>query len=778
MSHNGLTEPQIDQLAKTISAKRQQVVKTIELLDDGNTVPFIARYRKEITGGLDDGQLRLLDERLTYGRELNERRETILKAIDEQGKLSASLKQSLMEADSKTRLEDLYLPYKKKRRTKAQMAREAGLEPLLAQLIKQPTESPESLAEAYINPQKSVNTVAEALDGARQIAMENLSEEADLVQLLRDWMQQTAVIISTAQKAAEQDAKAATFKDYFDFQEAIKTIPSHRMLALLRGQKAGFLHLSIDHPSVLDEAQAVHPALGRVIDYTGWPAKESDWLMRTIEMAWKVKLHLKLSLQLTSELRHKADEAAIDIFARNLKDLLLAAPAGNHVTMGLDPAYRTGVKVVVIDTNGQLIDKAVIYPHKPQQQWDQSLATLTNLCQQHQVTLIAIGNGTASRETDQLAAELLSNKNIKAQKLMISEAGASVYSASESAAKEFPDLDVSYRGAISIARRLQDPLAELVKIDPKAIGVGQYQHDVNQSRLNKALQACVEDCVNAVGVDLNTASPNILKYVAGVSDSVAQNIIDFRTRQGGFNNRKELLKVPRLGDKMFEQCAGFLRIRGGNQPLDQSAVHPEAYPLVEQVLEKLQKPIEQVIGQVQILNNIKPNDFANDLFGLTTVRDVLAELQKPGRDPRGEFKTASFNDKVHTMNDLEVAMRLEGVVTNVTAFGAFVDIGVHQDGLVHISELADRFVKDPSDVVKAGDIVKVRVLDVDTARKRIALSAKPEQSPGQAGAQNKPAKKTNKSTTKKSNRGHKRSAAKPQKAFSGAMADAFKKARK
>jgi len=777
MSHNGLTEPQIDQLAKTISAKRQQVVKTIELLDDGNTVPFIARYRKEITGGLDDGQLRLLDERLTYVRELNERRETILKAIDEQGKLSASLKQSLMEADSKTRLEDLYLPYKKKRRTKAQMAREAGLEPLLAQLIKQPTVSPESLAEAYINPQKSVNTVAEALDGARQIAMENLSEEANLVQLLRDWMQQTAVIISTAQKAAEQDAKAATFKDYFDFQEAIKTIPSHRMLALLRGQKAGFLHLSIDHPSILDETQVVHPALARVIDYTGWRAKESDWLMRTIEMAWKVKLHLKLSLQLTSELRHKADDAAIDIFARNLKDLLLAAPAGNHVTMGLDPAFRTGVKVVVIDTNGQLIDKAVIYPHKPQQQWDQSLATLTNLCQQHQVTLIAIGNGTASRETDQLATELLSNKNIKAQKLMISEAGASVYSASESAAKEFPDLDVSYRGAVSIARRLQDPLAELVKIDPKAIGVGQYQHDVNQSRLNKALQACVEDCVNAVGVDLNTASPDILKYVAGVSDSVAQNIIDFRTRQGGFNNRKELLKVPRLGDKMFEQCAGFLRIRGGNQPLDQSAVHPEAYPLVEQVLEKLQKPIEQVIGQVQILNNIKPNDFANDLFGLTTVRDVLAELQKPGRDPRGEFKTASFNDKVHTMNDLEVAMRLEGVVTNVTAFGAFVDIGVHQDGLVHISELADRFVKDPSDVVKAGDIIQVRVLDVDVSRKRIALSAKSEQAPSQVSGQKQPTNKPNKTNKKKPGRRLKKSAAHADNAFSGAMADAFKKAR-
>ena len=778
MSHNGLTEPQINQLAITISAKRQQVERTIELLDDGNTVPFIARYRKEMTGHLDDGQLRLLDQRLTYVRELNERRETILKAIQEQDKLTPALEQSLMAADSKTRLEDLYLPFKKKRRTKAQIARESGLEPLLEKLIEQPGQSPESLAKAFINQDKAVNSVEDALDGARQIAMENLTEEADLVQLLRDWMQQTAVIISKAQKDADKDPKAATFKDYFDFQEAINKIPSHRMLALLRGQKAGFLHLSIDHPSVLEETSEVHPALGRIIDYTGWPAKKSEWLMRTVEMAWKVKLHLKLSLQLTTELRGQADEAAIEIFARNLKDLLLAAPAGNHVTMGLDPAYRTGVKVVVIDNNGQLIDKAVIYPHKPQQQWDQSLATLTKMCQQHQVSLIAIGNGTASRETDQLAAELLTGKDIKAQKLMISEAGASVYSASESAAKEFPDLDVSYRGAVSIARRLQDPLAELVKIDPKAIGVGQYQHDVNQSRLSKALQATVEDCVNAVGVDLNTASPDILKYVAGVSDSVAQNIIDVRTRQGGFNNRKELLKVPRLGDKMFEQCAGFLRIRGGNQPLDQSAVHPEAYPLVEQILIQIEQPIEQVMGQLGVLKNINAQDFANDKFGLATVKDILAELQKPGRDPRGEFKTARFDDKVHTMNDLEPGMHLEGVVTNVTAFGAFVDIGVHQDGLVHISQLADRFVKEPSDVVKAGDIIKVRVLDVDVQRKRIALSAKSEQDRSQVSAKKELAKPVSKSTRKRPAQRNKRSHPQSGNAFSGAMADAFKKARK
>ncbi|KAA3643703.1 MAG: RNA-binding transcriptional accessory protein [Proteobacteria bacterium] len=778
MSHNGLTKSQIEALATAILANKKQVIQTIELLDDGNTVPFIARYRKEQTGGLDDGQLRLLAERLSYVRELNERRESILKAIEEQDKLTPALKQSLLEADSKTRLEDLYLPYKKKRRSKAQMAREAGLEPLLEQLIKQPAVMPESLAEAYINKEKEINSVDDALEGARQIAMENLTEEADLVQFLREWMQQTAIIMAKVQKSAEQDPNAARFKDYFGFHEAIKDIPSHRMLALLRGQKAGFLHLNIDHPGVLDEAQEIHPALGRIIDFTSWPVKDSDWLMRTVEMAWKVKLHLKLSLQLTTELRNQADAAAIEIFGRNLKDLLLTAPAGNHVTMGLDPAYRTGVKVVVIDNNGQLIDKAVIYPHKPQQQWHQSLAVLTKLCLQHQVSLIAIGNGTASRETDQLATELLTNKNIKAQKLMVSEAGASVYSASESAAQEFPDLDVSYRGAVSIARRLQDPLAELVKIDPKAIGVGQYQHDVNQSRLNKALQACVEDCVNAVGVDLNTASPDILKYVAGVSDSVAQNIIDFRTRQGGFKNRQELLKIPRLGEKMFEQCAGFLRIRGGNQPLDQSAVHPEAYPLVENMLKHIEQPIEQVMGQLGLLKNINAQDFANDQFGIETVKDVLAELQKPGRDPRGEFKTARFDDSVHRLEDLKPGMRLEGVVTNVTAFGAFVDIGVHQDGLVHISQLADQFVKDPSDVVKAGDIIQVRVLDVDVPRKRIALSAKSDQAPSKARIKKEPAKPGNKPANKKPVKRNKQPPAKSGNVFSGAMADAFKKARK
>ena len=774
-----LSKQQATQIATEIGAKASQVERTVELLDAGDTVPFIARYRKEATGGLDDTQLRQLADRLDYLRELDARRETIMAAIDEQGKLSAELKQSLLAADSKTRLEDLYLPYKKKRRTKAQIAREAGLEPLLAELVEHPGKSPAVIAKAYLNSEKQVTTVEEALEGARHIALENLTEDADLVQVLRDWMMATAVVIAKVASGSENDPKAARYKDYFEFSELVRTIPSHRMLAILRGRNEGFLQLIIDHPDTLTDSASEHPALGRIIQHTGWNTAQSDWLAQTVLMAWKVKLHLKLNLQLTTHLRSQADEAAIEIFGRNLKDLLLAAPAGGQVTLGLDPGFRTGVKTVVVDGNGKLLDTAVIYPHAPQKQWDQSLATLHKLCQKHQVTLIAIGNGTASRETDQLVIELLrQHKDIKAQKIMVSEAGASVYSASELAAQEFPDLDVSYRGAVSIARRLQDPLAELVKIDPKAIGVGQYQHDVNQTQLNKALQARVEDCVNAVGVDLNTASAPLLKYVAGVSESVAQAIVEFRNEKGSFKNRQQLLKVSRLGDKMFEQCAGFLRIRGGNQPLDQSAVHPESYPLVEQMLEQLQKPIEQVIGQVDVLKNVSPDDFANDQFGLTTVKDVLAELQKPGRDPRGEFQTATFDDKVHTMNDLEPGMRLEGVVTNVTAFGAFVDIGVHQDGLVHISELADQFVKDPSDVVKAGDIIQVRVLDVDVQRKRIALSAKSEQSSSQTIAKKESVKRENKTTNKKPAQRNKRQQPQLGNAFSGAMADAFKKAKK
>lgn len=771
-------------IAADINAQNNQVQSAIELLDGGDTVPFIARYRKEATGGLDDTQLRQLEERLGYLRELDDRRITIIKAIEEQGKLTDALKQSILSADTKTRLEDLYLPYKKKRQTKAQKARLAGLEPLLQQLIEQPTADTNALAAAFVHSKGDdeslhVKDATAALDGARQIALEDLAEDADLIQELRDWLWAQGVVIAQVMKGQESDQKAARFKDYFDFSEAINKIPSHRMLALLRGRNEGVLSLNLDHKDVLDDNMTIHPAIGRLVKHTGWQIEQSEWLNRTIELAWKAKLQLKLNLQLLSHLREQSDEAAIQIFNRNLKDLLLAAPAGGLVTLGLDPGFRTGVKTVVVDGNGKLLDTAVIYPHAPQKQWEQAKQTLVKMCEKHGVKLIAIGNGTASRETDQLAAEIIKqNSSIKAQKIMVSEAGASVYSASALAAAEFPDLDVSYRGAVSIARRLQDPLAELVKIDPKAIGVGQYQHDVNQAQLTKALGDCVEDCVNKVGVDVNTASAPLLKYVAGVSDSVAQEIVNYRDTHGSFKNRKQLLKVARLGDKMFEQCAGFLRIRGGEQPLDQSAVHPEAYPLVNNMLEHMNSQIEQVIGQMGPLSQLNPSDFANDQYGITTIKDVIEELKKPGRDPRGEFKTATFDDQVHEIKDLKIGMRLEGVVTNVTAFGAFVDVGVHQDGLVHISELADQYVKDPADVVKAGQVIKVRVLEVDAQRKRISLSAKsgdgkPASQAGKpAQTKNKPNNRSNNNTT------NNRQTSASQGAFAGALADAFKKAKK
>lgn len=771
----------VNTIAAEISAKSSQIQSAIELLDGGDTVPFIARYRKEVTGGLDDTQLRQLEERLGYLRELDDRRETIIKAIEEQGKMTEALKQSILDAETKTRLEDLYLPYKKKRQTKAQKARLAGLEPLLQQIIAQPSADVEALAAEYVHNEGDDETLhvkdtAAALDGARQIALEDLSEDADLIQELREWLWGQGVVIAKVMTGMEADAKAARFKDYFDFSEAVNKIPSHRMLALLRARNEGVLSINIDHADVLDENMVVHPAIGRLVKHTNWDIEQSEWLKRTIELAWKAKLQLKLNLQLLSQLREQSDEAAIQIFNRNLKDLLLAAPAGGKVTLGLDPGFRTGVKTVVIDGNGKLLDIAVIYPHAPQKQWEQAKQTLLQLCQKHGVQLIAIGNGTASRETDQLTAELIKqNKDVKAQKIMVSEAGASVYSASALAAAEFPDLDVSYRGAVSIARRLQDPLAELVKIDPKAIGVGQYQHDVNQAQLSKALGDCVEDCVNKVGVDVNTASAPLLKYVAGVSDSVAQEIVKYRDANGSFKNRKQLMKVSRLGEKMFEQCAGFLRIRGGDQPLDQSAVHPEAYPLVETMLEHMNTQIEQVIGQMGPLSQLNPSDYANDQYGVETIKDVIEELKKPGRDPRGEFKTATFDDEVHEIKDLKIGMRLEGVVTNVTAFGAFVDIGVHQDGLVHISELADQYVKDPADVVKAGQVIKVRVLDVDAQRKRISLSAKSGDG-SQSKTAGKPQQNKNKPVNSKPRNQRQQKA--PQGAFAGALADAFKKAKK
>ncbi len=758
-------------IAQVINAQPQQVTAAIGLLDDGDTVPFISRYRKEVTGGLDDTQLRLLDEKLNYLRELDDRRITVMDVIKEQGKLTDELKNAIMSADTKTRLEDLYLPFKKKRQTKAQIARKNGLEPLLEELIENPKADINELAQKFISDE--VKTTDDALDGARQIALEDIAEDADLIQQLRDWLWDNALITATLVKGKENEA--AKFKDYFDFAEKINKIPSHRMLAILRGRNEGFLSVKIDVN--LEDGQQ-HPAIGRIINRLNWDVDNSAWLLRTIQLAWIAKLHVRLSLQLTNQAREGADTEAIKVFTRNMKDILLAAPAGGKATLGLDPGFRTGVKVVVVDKTGKLIDTAVIYPHAPQKQWDKSKHVLAALCMKHNIELISIGNGTASRETDQLAAELLSDyKDIKAQKIMVSEAGASIYSASESAAKEFPDLDVTFRGSVSIARRLQDPLAELVKIEPKAIGVGQYQHDVNQVQLNKALGDTVEDCVNSVGVDVNMASPALLKYVAGISESVAQEIINYRDENGRFDNRKQLLKVKRLGDKMFTQCAGFLRIRNGKQPLDASAVHPEAYPLVEQIVQSLDCKIQDVIGKSDKLSGINPRDFANEQFGLETVKDVIAELKKPGRDPRGEFKTATFDDAIHKISDLKEGMKLEGVVTNVTAFGAFVDIGVHQDGLVHISQLADVYVKDPSDVVKTGQILNVTVMEVDVARKRIALSAKTGAKPDSKRKTDDKRPQAKKSYSKKSYSKPRSNNSQPNNPF-GSLADAFKKAKK
>ncbi len=711
-------------IAQEIQATPAQVTAAITLLDGGATVPFIARYRKEVTGGLDDIQLRQLESRLAYLRELDERKQAILKAIAEQGQLNNSLRSAIENCDSKTRLEDLYLPYKKKRRTKAQMAREAGLEALLAALIAQPDEPPEHISEAFVNEDKGIDTAAAALEGARYIALEQLGEDAELVGQLRDWLWRNGQIRS--QVVPGQEQAAAKYRDYFDFAEPIRSIPSHRLLALLRGRNAGYLSLTIDAPS--DAPQ--HPAIGMLVAHTGWAVEKSAWLQRTLELAWRAKLAIRLNLQLMNLAREAAETEAIGIFSRNLKDLLLAPPAGSQTTLGLDPGFRTGVKAVVVDATGRLLDTAVIYPHQPQQQWQGAKKTLQQLCEKYSVKLIAIGNGTASRETDALVAEMLKqHPQLSAQKVMVSEAGASVYSASEAAAREFPDLDVSFRGAVSIARRLQDPLAELVKIDPKAIGVGQYQHDVNQAQLAKALDNGVEDCVNAVGVDVNTASPELLRYVAGITPSVAEAIVTHRNQHGPFRYRQALKKVPRLGDKMFEQCAGFLRIRNGDNPLDESAVHPEAYPLVENMLRHVNGNIRDIIGKPDRLSDLNPHDFVNERFGLATIKDVINELKKPGRDPRGDFRTARFDNAVHSLNDLKSGMILEGQVTNVAAFGAFVDIGVHQDGLVHISQLANRFVKDPADVVKAGEIIRVKVMEVDIPRQRISLSARLDEKP-------------------------------------------------
>ncbi|MBD7987353.1 RNA-binding transcriptional accessory protein [Luteimonas sp. Sa2BVA3] len=716
-------------IADEIGAQRSQVESAVGLLDEGATVPFIARYRKEVTGGLDDTQLRDLETRLSYLRELEDRRGAILASIDEQGKLTDELRADIEAADSKSRLEDLYLPYKQKRRTRAQIAREAGLEPLADGLLADPALVPEEFAAGFVDAEKGVADAKAALEGARAILLERWGEDAALIGELREWLAREGVIRS---KVAEgKEAAGEKFQDYFDHAEPLAKIPSHRLLALFRGRREEFLQLELEPGADVDAGNAY--AEGRIALHAGIRAagRPADaWLLNACRLAWRAKLQLHLMLDLFAQAREQAEAEAIAVFGDNLKDLLLAAPAGPKAVLGLDPGLRTGVKLAVVDATGKLVATDTIYPHEPRRQWDQSLAALKKLCSAHGVQLIAIGNGTASRETDRLAGELLKlAPELAMQKIVVSEAGASVYSASELAAKEFPGLDVSLRGAVSIARRLQDPLAELVKIEPKAIGVGQYQHDVDQFKLARALDARVEDCVNAVGVHVNTASGALLSRVSGLSSTVAANIVAHRDANGPFKRRKDLLKVPRLGEKTFEQCAGFLRIADGEEPLDASAVHPEAYPVVERIVAATGRPIQALVGDGGFVRSLKARDYVDERFGEPTVRDILAELEKPGRDPRPEFKAAKFADGVEDIKDLREGMVLEGVVSNVAAFGAFVDIGVHQDGLVHISALSDRYVKDPREVVKAGDIVKVKVLEVDVARKRIALTRRLDDTP-------------------------------------------------
>ena len=716
-------------IAAEIGAQPSQASAAIALLDEGSTVPFIARYRKEATGGLDDTQLRNLEVRLTYLRELEERRAAVIASVAEQGKLTDELRKEFETADSKARLEDLYLPYKPKRRTRAMIAREAGLEPLADGLLADPSQAPETFAASFVNAEKGVADVKAALEGARAILMERWGENAALIGDLRTWLNDIGLI--HAKVAEGKETEGAKYRDYFDHSESLAKIPSHRLLALFRAQREQILTLELD-PGAEPEvghahAEAVVARHAGVAD-RGRPADK--WLTDACRLTWRAKLHLHLLLDLFGQARERAEAQAITVFGDNLKDLLLAAPAGPRAVLGLDPGLRTGVKVAVVDRTGKLVATDTIYPHQPRNQWDASLHSLHALCAKHEVELIAIGNGTASRETDKLAGELIKkHPELKMQKIVVSEAGASVYSASELAAKEFPTLDVSLRGAVSIARRLQDPLAELVKIEPKAIGVGQYQHDVNPHRMAKALDAKVEDCVNAVGVLVNSASAALLSRVSGLSSTVAENIIKYRDEHGAFKSRKALLEVPRLGPKLYEQCAGFLRIADGDEPLDASSVHPEAYPVVERIVKSCGREIKQLIGDSSFLRSLKAEKFTDEQFGVPTVRDILKELEKPGRDPRPEFKAAKFAEGVESLADLKPGMILEGVVSNVAAFGAFVDIGVHQDGLIHISALSDTFVKDPREVVKAGDIVKVRVLEVDLQRKRIALTRRLEEAP-------------------------------------------------
>jgi len=710
------------QIARELNVKSSQVNATVKLLDEGSTVPFIARYRKEMTGSLDDSQLRLLEERLRYLRELEERRNTILSSIKEQKKLTPELEKDIRTAQTKTQLEDLYLPYKPKRRTKGQIAIEAGLEPLANKLLENPSLVPEQVAEEYLNLDHNVNDVKAALDGAKYILMERFSESAELLGKVRSFLWEHARLSSRVVKDKKEQAK--NFSDYFEYDELLKRIPSHRMLAVLRGRKEGFLQLSLTLSD--EDEKTVHPCQAMIanvwnIEFANRPA--DHWLSEVVRWTWRIKLLPHMENDLLNQVRQSAEDEAIKVFSGNLKDVLLSAPAGQKATMGLDPGLRTGVKVAVVDPTGKLLEYTTIYPHAPQNRTAEAQGLLVKLILKHQVSLIAIGNGTASRETDRFIISLIKQfPKLNIKKMVVSEAGASVYSASELAAKEFPDLDVVFRGAVSIARRLQDPLAELVKIEPKSIGVGQYQHDVNQSRLARTLEATVEDCVNAVGVDINTASSALLRRVAGLNVTLAENIVKWRDAHGAFKNRKQLMNVDRMGSKSYEQSAGFLRICNGENPLDSSAVHPEAYPVVERIADMSNHNVLALIGDESLLSKLQAADYTDSTFGLLTVLDIIYELKKPGRDPRPEFKTATFQEGIETIRDLKVNMMLEGVISNVTNFGAFVDIGVHQDGLVHISSLCNRFVKDPRDIVKAGDVVKVKVLEVDVERGRISLT--------------------------------------------------------
>ncbi len=732
MSVQGLQTVE-QKIAEELGVREGQVKAAVDLLDGGSTVPFIARYRKEVTGMLDDTQLRTLEERLRYLRELGERKVAVLESIRSQGKLDEALEASIMAADTKSRLEDIYLPYKPKRRTKAMIAREAGLEPLADGLLSDPNTDPQAAAAVFVDADKGVADAQAALDGARAILVERFAEDADLIGELREKMWAEGRLASKVRDGkAEEGAK---FSDYFDFSEPYTKLPSHRILAMFRGEKEEILDLSMESEEPSEEPRTGPTEYENRIAHKFGIANEGrpadKWLGDTVRWAWRTKILLHLGIDLRMRLRQSAEDDAVRVFAANLRDLLLAAPAGTRATMGLDPGFRTGVKVAVVDATGKVVDTHVIYPHQPANKWDQSIAELAALCARHKVDLISIGNGTASRETDKLAGELIKkHPELKLTKAVVSEAGASVYSASAFASQELPGMDVSLRGAVSIARRLQDPLAELVKIDPKSIGVGQYQHDLSEISLSRSLDAVVEDCVNAVGVDVNTASAPLLTRVSGITTTLAENIVAHRDENGPFKTRSGLKEVARLGPKAFEQCAGFLRIPDGDDPLDSSSVHPEAYPVVRRILSSTGTDIRSLIGNSRTLQALKPSEFVDDTFGLPTVTDILAELEKPGRDPRPAFKTATFADGVEKIGDLKPGMRLEGVVTNVAAFGAFIDVGVHQDGLAHVSALSKNFIKDPREVMKPGDIIKVKVLEVDVPRKRISLTLRLDDEPG------------------------------------------------